>query len=224
MIYVYGIVDRPEVELGFQVGLEGARLEVRAAHPMAIRPIAAIVSFHDQLPRQARLDALQQHHRVLEAAMTNCTVLPTRFGTTFADVGALERALTARQDQLAGLLGMLHGKVELAVRTRVSSQSGDRDDALDERVDRLFSALASQATAAVVNRREPGTMTAAFLVPEDAVQSFQQATARIIGDRPAVRASLTGPWPPYSFTDTAVLNDQMSRRPETASLAVLPHG
>jgi hypothetical protein len=198
MIYVYGIVDKPDLDLAAQPGLDDAPVEV-----LAVRNIAALGSFHTSLAPEARLDSLRQHHRVVEAAMAGGTVVPARFGTLFADRYALDEVLTERRDQLAPLLRELSGKVELALRARVCAAPGAGGGAPDELLDRMFGTLARQSVSYVFSRRGPGTRCAAYLVAKDDVPSFQQSTARLMGGHPTVQASLTGPWPPYSFTDVA---------------------
>jgi hypothetical protein len=208
MIYVYAIVSEPRLALGSLAGLAGAPVEV-----LDLSRIAALFSCHDGFPPEAAIDALQRHHRVVEAAASTGTVVPTRFGTTFRGLDDLEQVLIARQDRLAGLLRALRGKVELALRMCISPRIGAPDDVAKG----LLAQLASKAAATVINRREAGMTTAAFLVGGDEVSSFQRCTADLLGNRPEVRASLTGPWPPYSFNDPALLSGPMVSLPLAAA-------
>lgn len=195
MIYVYAIADDPDVPLGQQPGLDGSPVQV-----LVTGGLAAICSRHARIEPGAHLRALQQHHGVVEAAMSHCTVVPTRFGTSFSDDDALADLLWVRQVQLTRLLADLRGKVELALRIH-GVDGGPGDDSFDD----LHANLSGLAAAAVLSRRRADAMSAAYLVDRAGLPSFQRSSARIVGAHTKWRASLTGPWPPYSFVNATEL-------------------
>jgi hypothetical protein len=79
-----------------------------------------------------------------------------------------------------------------------------------ESAEAVHEALSAQADAAARHRPqdprlsgEPGTMllNGAYLVESRRAAEFADAVTDLAGHHPALRLTLTGPWPPYTFTD-----------------------
>src|SRR5215213_5037507 len=61
-----------------------------------------------------------------------------------------------------------------------------------------LAAIARTATKSVGTGSEL-VLSAAYLVPREAIDDFNAQVARLGGDHPDVTLACTGPWPPYSF-------------------------
>ncbi|HLL48148.1 MAG TPA: GvpL/GvpF family gas vesicle protein, partial [Longimicrobiaceae bacterium] len=79
-------------------------------------------------------DRLREHDGVVRAALRTATPLPLRFGTAFADEGALRAVLAERAAELLASLERVRGRVEMgatlgwdaaAARERVLAQRPD---------------------------------------------------------------------------------------------------
>lgn len=121
--YVYGIIDSAGAAPA-TAGVGGAPVRTLAGEGAA-----ALVS---ELPagelRLGREDMLAHAH-VLEAAVSEGTVLPLRFGVVMEADEVRERLLAARGEELADALRELDGKVELNVRVLY-----EQDDVMRELV------------------------------------------------------------------------------------------
>jgi hypothetical protein len=111
MIYVYAIVDDPDVQVTGLCGLSGAPVVL-----FALGPIAAVGTFHDALELEEEADVLCRHDQVAAALMPRCTVAPTRFGTVVFDGYRLREMLRLQESHLIDMLAGLRGKAELALR------------------------------------------------------------------------------------------------------------
>lgn len=123
MLYLYGIVDcrqPPELmPLGF---------EERAPDIAPYDGFAAVTGYLRQGRPPADEVHLRKHHWVLDAFMARCTVLPARFGSTFAGLEELNAYLASRRSAHAGDLQRLRGQIELGVRVaRLAAPRRDSD-------------------------------------------------------------------------------------------------
>jgi len=69
----------------------------------------------------------------------------------------------------------------------------------------VYELLASHANASRLDDEpddRPGT-SAAFLVPRDRIVSFRKIVGEVANAHPELALLCTGPWPPYSFVETA---------------------
>jgi len=110
--YVYGVCRGGSELPGDLTGINGAPLERVAGDG-----IDAIVSRLPDEDLELRRDAMTEHARVLEAALTHGTVLPMRFGVVMdGDTAVTRDLLEAHGDELRHQLTELNGKVELRIR------------------------------------------------------------------------------------------------------------
>jgi hypothetical protein len=110
-VWVYAVAERPDLPLPPERGMDGAALEGVPAGDLL-----AVVSRHDQPPRELGADAFWAHERVVERVMADRAVLPMRFNSTQPDDATLQSALLARHDELRAALERVRGRVELGVR------------------------------------------------------------------------------------------------------------
>jgi hypothetical protein len=125
MIYVYAIVDDPDVPVTGLCGLGGMPVVL-----FALGPIAAVGTFHDALELEEEADVLCRHDQVAAALMPRCTVAPTRFGTVVFDGYRLREMLRQQESHWIDMLAGLRGKAELAL--RASSPRGSMSTAGEE--------------------------------------------------------------------------------------------
>lgn len=218
MIWVYAIVDRPDLPVPRRRGLAQAPLD-----GVAVGRLLAVVTRHAHTPGDPGPDALWAHERVVERLMADRAVLPMRFNSTQPDDAALEAALAARHDALAIALDHVRGRVELGVRAVALSGNGvpapappppatGRDWLLgrlenNRRDERLAAAVHDPLAAlAVAARRRPPAapgevLRAAYLVDRGSLARFGGAVERLQRTLGGVAILCTGPWPPYSFVE-----------------------
>jgi len=110
-MYVYAITDEPELPLPATPGLGGASLA-----SLADRDVTAVVSSLETRHVQPMEAHLWHHEMVVEALMTDRTVLPVRFGTVLASEAAVMRALAVHYADFVAGLQRVRGKVELGLR------------------------------------------------------------------------------------------------------------
>lgn len=132
MIYLYAITDRPDIPLPALTGLE------QAARPKSYpyRDIAAVISHTTTAAPSPVETNLWQHEGVLEALMTDHTILPVRFGTVLTDEAALKDVLETHYADFAAGLKQVCGRVELSLRVlwenEVSRGVGGRKDKCED--------------------------------------------------------------------------------------------
>ena len=150
-------------------------------------------------PGDLSADLLWQHENLLEKLMEDRDLLPVRYGTVLTDEDAAARALVERHAELARALERVRGAVELSLRVAATE---DVPWPLAHRaVHRPLSLLARDSTERP--RRAAGElMRAAYLVDRTAVSGFVDRVARIQLSHPELRLLCTGPWPPYSFSES----------------------
>ncbi len=224
--YLYAIIDRPEMPLPAQLGLDDAALAL-----IIWQDIGAVISSHDGEPPPASADALWRYEAVLEALMEGRTVLPVRYGTMLPSARAVTDMLRRDCRQFTEDIGRMQGQVEIGVRfVPLAVGAEDMSAApkgpiapsgtvylmtkLAEAQDRQRRHAAAMDTAralhailkrlATASRFDAETadrdwIAAAFLMPQDATETFRQAVCRLAKAHPKLALLCTGPWPPYSF-------------------------
>lgn len=202
MIRLYGAVDQPDAS---ELAFEDATVLYAAGSVACIGRRCA--SYELEPDRQTLTD----HNALLRSLMSVCTVVPFRFNTVVVDSDQFHAALDVRASDLAELLSWLRGRVELAVRAgapspaRRCARSGreylHRIPAAHSSFHRLLSTRAVASTASCDSHH---ALKASYLVDRGETDDFcrQVAVAAESLPRPA-DVSVTGPWPPYSFTDVA---------------------
>ena len=115
MIYLYAIIDRPGGVLPSLAGLENAPLS-----EIVYQDIAGVYTLFPADKESTTLAAneenLWKHEAVLEALMTGHSVLPLRFGTTFAGDSVLLALLQDKYASFSDNLLRVLGCVELSLR------------------------------------------------------------------------------------------------------------
>lgn len=115
MIYVYAIIDRPEVDLPALTGLQDTSLV-----SLACQEIAAVYSPIISSGRSPEIEQtgpnVWKHEEVLEALMTAHTVLPVRFGEIFSNDTAVSGMLSAHYAEYWASMLRVRGRVELSLR------------------------------------------------------------------------------------------------------------
>ena len=154
----------------------------------------------------AMMTLVHRHHDVVLEAFRHGAVLPLRFATMLPDDEAAQQLLRTCHDEAVVNLAALAGHREWGVRIRrpdtapADGISGTDYLALRRRErgggDQVHRQLAHHASRTAV--RQPGefSLDAVYLVAESAEDEFLAAVDRIVGS-----VQLTGPWPPYSFSE-----------------------
>jgi hypothetical protein len=159
---------------------------------------------HPPAPDEA---ALREHDAVIATLMEAGAVLPMRFGTVVPTEQDVIDLLATRQDELHEQLRHVRGRVEMGVRAPweggpiVAASGGEFMRAKAERraaarraAADLHEPLTQLAIDSVLrlNPREDTLFSAAYLVAREDIDSFAHRAGR--------RATVTGPWAPYSFS------------------------
>jgi len=198
MIHVYAFVDGL-TGLPGRPGVEGAVLEeIRASG------VVAVISRHSAPASGDPRAAAVAHGLVVEALRSAAeSVLPARFGESFAGEAELGEAVAASGERIRAALELVRGCVELGVRltpagTVVAASSGRAYlearraqtsvvSALDERLETFTRAVASGAGERV------------YLVESASAPAAVEAVHAFAAAHPDVSVVCTGPWAPYSF-------------------------
>lgn len=204
MIRLFGIVDDP-----------GAAARLLADPTITVipaGPIAAVGRSEDSQPVAAQVsdEELLIHDGLLQRLMQVCTVVPFRYGSSADDAAWVSWWMRRREDQLVRLLATLHGRVELAVRARTRPVRAHGAEAPATSAAHLHRSLAEGADAAEAVTDTDG-LRGSYLVPAGAVDDFCRH-ARLVSERmESVDAmSVTGPWPPYSFSSAGSIEQAMT--------------
>lgn len=213
MLYLYALVEHLD-DVGDLRGIQGERLELRrwqstlvVAGEVATKPSIApdVLRAQDALVRtlHQRADAL----------------LPMRFGTTSADVEAMERSLQASPGLLEKLAAV-RGCEQMTLRVLGAPPPADAPveataatsgtEYLMARVRRRqpSPALRSLADCARELARDvrveagmhPGVLGSVYhLIARGAGCAYRDAVARAANELPELRVLVSGPSPPYAF-------------------------
>jgi Gas vesicle synthesis protein GvpL/GvpF len=214
VLYLYALTERPTALPDIR-GLDETELAVER-----VGEIDAVVSEVDRARVDPSENAVLDHARVVDSlAQANDAVLPARFGRGFADAAALRTAIGDRSADLEPALARVRGCLELAVRVlapvgaappvaasgrdymRARLDDQQRTERLAEELHQPLSALARAATKSVGATPEL-VLSAAYLVPREALEDFKGRVAELGADHPELTLACTGPWPPYTFATT----------------------
>jgi hypothetical protein len=201
MVLLYGVTDG---QLAAQLGdgLAGGRLR-----HLTYRHLSAVVSDIDRAPIPGG-QTLWAYESVIERLMDSCTLLPARFGATATGEREITDMLVARRVELTAALERVRCAVEFAVHAAPPTTITDSTDSTDGegpgtaylrrrlseqvRTRELATEVRAVAGDLVRAERTGSTGSVAYLVVQSAAEDFVQRTT-------AVGATVTGPWPPYSF-------------------------
>jgi hypothetical protein len=195
-VVLYGIAD------AFAPASSGPGLAGRPLRSVTTAELAAVVSdLEDGRAPVADELSLWEYEEVLERLMANATIIPARFGTVAQDDLEIAATLAARHSEFIETLVRVHEAVEFAVRAPDPIgpwQNRDTDrpgtayiERLRER-DRRIRELDADADRLIRARRRTARGNA-YLVGRGTAWEFVQHARRL-------DLTVTGPWPPYSFT------------------------
>jgi hypothetical protein len=189
--------------------------------------LAVIVSEHsDEDARRMDQTAQRDHARVIADCFKHSTVLPFRFGTTFADDDALRRSVRSNQRHFTANVERLRGKAEMHLKVVVDDTAAgciQRDmtvgqqylsslresatrqrerqskaRALSVQMHRMFLPIAEEITC---KRMDSGKMLLdiAHLIDHKTVERYQNKYSSATHELKDCQMQLSGPWPPYHF-------------------------
>jgi len=170
------------------------------------------------------------HHRVISKVAGTGPVLPLRLATIYADDETIANLLLKRWAELTIRLESLRNTQEWDVKVYLKPWKGADDEVwLDPATADLASAddispwTALEACAEEINqkltrisvaaRRRPSPLPSladdsgwivlrcAYLVDTEHAARFTEIVTSVTVGHSALRAAVTGPWPPYSFAD-----------------------
>jgi hypothetical protein len=209
---------------GPEAGIRGRPLEQIAAGELGLW-----ATLWDGEPTLSRDDAFA-HHDLVAVLCDAGPCLPVRFGTWLADAEAARRSLEAEQDRYAAAVDRLADRREVAVtllwqdaaptegRGHAVAPSGraflerqraahavtdERRKAGDAFAARLAADLAVDQ-ADVRHESCPSAEVAlsmSLLATRDEAEALKARATVAAGAIDGVRAVVSGPWPPYSFTE-----------------------
>lgn len=163
------------------------------------------------------------HHKVIASTASAGPVVPLRLATTYPDDATIRTLLAARRAELTEMLQDFTGRQEwgvkvyvepLAVAARPACETGREwrwvtAEAWVEKIGQALSAIA------VATRRHPSpdpvpgdqagwlALHGAYLLSAERSAEFGEIVQALAAEHDALRADVTGPWPPYSFADRA---------------------
>lgn len=222
MLYVYGIIDVADFEILPREGFDDGDVV-----PVPCATFAAAVSSLPSGSIAPTPGNVRHHERVLEKLMAIGTVLPMRFGMLCPDSDSLRHSLMDRIERVSADLKRLRGKVEMGLRLaepggeepfaatagkgegrgtaylRDRLQNHHREIARAREAERLTDVL-HQALGPVIEAIgcEPGAPSGyrvSCLIARERIPEFAASWQRFAAGHPHLAASMSGPWPPYSF-------------------------
>ncbi len=191
---VYGEVAGPRVEPSAEnLWQHEAVVESVMRRCEAVLPVRFGMTFGDEVALE---DTIARHGAVLATGLERvrgCVEMGVRVVSREAKEAEAISPNSAPADRSgrAYMLARLEDE-----RRRRASQS--RAEAIGDALDAGLSPLARDGT----RRLLPGPqvlLTAAYLIPRDASESFTSRARSPAGEHPDVRIVCTGPWPPYHF-------------------------
>lgn len=215
-LLVYAVGER-EVEL---LGAHG--LDARPLKAIEHDDLTMIVTEHEVAPVAVTEENLRRYEEVVEFLMEKQTVLPARFGTTFAEPEGSVAVLRERREEFKTGLDGVRDAVELGVQARSHSDEIARSAPLAQEQSRagtsyLNSRLLLQRTSSQIEARlrplrdlswrsrvatlpRSGLAFAgAYLVRRPLVERFVLRAGELAEQLENADLEVTGPWPPYSF-------------------------
>ncbi|GLK71402.1 GvpL/GvpF family gas vesicle protein [Ancylobacter dichloromethanicus] len=223
MLYLYAILELPPPTKPLPAGIGGVAPLFVTSRDLACAATETADTTISPEPSQ-----IWRHQEVVAALMEGRPVLPLRFGTVVEDAGACQRLLARHHDALCAQLERVRHCVEFAL--RVAGLPEMADPALDPvsistgsgpgathlrtlaRRERGWPAstetfphegLAAHAAEQLLWACSPSQpdLRASFLVRRQNASSFLDDVAVLQRLRPDLGVTVTGPWPPYSFSD-----------------------
>lgn len=198
MILLHAVVPRNGATVGLQRVVAG--------------DVAVLYEECDQAPSRERDAVLAHGARILELAADG-PVLPMRYGTAVADVSDLAAVVEDNAPTWQRRLDALHGQVELLVHVQVDGEAQRSDGETGRSYLRRRSAVlgardrAVQAVGTILGawphqlRPLPDGKRVAVLVGREVTAPARAALEAWAADQPDIGIVVTGPWPPFSFSE-----------------------
>ena len=188
---------------------------------------AVIVSEHAE-EDAARFDqkAARDHAAVIAECFRHATVLPFRFGATFADDDALRRSVRSNQRQFQANVERLRGKAEMHLKLLVDDtcpgntvrnlavgqqyltslresatrqrERQSRARALSVQMNRMFLPIEEEISCKRIDSNKM-LLDIAHLIDGKTVERYQNKYSSATIQMKECRMQLSGPWPPYHF-------------------------
>lgn len=195
-IYVYGIVNNSDIELGIK-GLKNKPIE-----KIVFKDIAALVSSYPDLQPILREEEAMQHADTLKNITKKTTVIPTSFGTVFLEKEILETVLSKSYQAIKEALKLIDGKIELGVKA-VKTQLDIEYDGAGQEILEFLNKL-SVKSAKGDNFSDRLLLNYSFLVEKNKFLEFSEAVAKLEEKHKNLKFIYTGPWPAYSFVNIKI--------------------
>lgn len=164
------------------------------------------------------------HHRVIASLAEESPVLPVRLATVYPDDATVHRKLAQRHAELAVMVESFRGTQEWGLKVYVDpygelvEPAGGSGVPTPEPLWVQAEACAEEigqalSDIAVATRRRPApdprfgadsgwmVLNGAYLLETDRAGEFAEIVASVTAEHAALRADVTGPWPPYSFAE-----------------------
>jgi Gas vesicle synthesis protein GvpL/GvpF len=169
------------------------------------------------------------HHEVIAWLAEDLPVLPLRLATVYPDDATIRLLLAERHTELSVLLESFRGTQEWGVKVYVQPWAdGAECDPFTDATSEPGSLLAMEplwakaeacaedigqalSDIAVATRRRPSpdprfgddsgwmVLNGAYLLDVERADEFAEIVASVAAEHAALRADVSGPWPPYSF-------------------------
>lgn len=226
MLYLYAILESPPPQKALPAGIGGAVPLFVESHGLACAASEAADATIAPEPSQ-----IWRHQEVVAALMEGRPVLPLRFGTVVADAAAGLRLLARHHAELSAQLDRVRHCVEFALRVAGFAEHADPSLDAGPLAGPLAGAGPGASHLRTLVRRERGwpassdafphgtlnthaqsrllwarspsqpDLRASFLVQRRSAAAFLADVAALQRLRPDLGITVTGPWPPYSFSD-----------------------
>ncbi|HQS10363.1 MAG TPA: GvpL/GvpF family gas vesicle protein [Xanthobacteraceae bacterium] len=223
MLYLYAILESPPPTIPMPTGIGGGT-------PMFVEACGLACAVSDIADATIAPNAAHvlRHQEVVGALMEGRTMLPLRFGTLTEDAAACRHLLTRHHDVLSTQLDRVRHCLEFALRVAGLPEIPDPATGPLSRLDGRgpgashlrtlarrergwpsstaefpHDGLATHATDRLLWARSPSQpdLRASFLVLRAFASSFLADVSALQHLRPDLGITVTGPWPPYSFSD-----------------------
>jgi hypothetical protein len=223
MLYLYAVLESPPPATPMPSGIGGGA-------PVFVDSCGLVCAASETPAATIPPDSAHvwRHQEVVGALMKGGPVLPLRFGTLTEDAAACRRLLTRHHDVLRAQLDRVRHCLEFALRVAGLPEMADpatgpmprpaeigpgaahlRTLARRERgwpsstAEFPHDGLTAHAADRLLWARSPSQpdLRASFLVPRAYASSFLADVSTLQHLRPDLGITVTGPWPPYSFSD-----------------------
>ena len=223
-LYVYCLAENIDALATSVSGISGARVQL-----IKIDDFSFLVSEFDGEGVPVTRDHALAHAAVVSSVLNETTPLPLRFGTV-ASEEKLRSYVTTHREALKAKLAQVRGCVEMSVKiiwntdwTESVSEKNDlgpgaaflrakRREILGgerraEQARQVASWLQEQVRPLVRQEEvslcptEKLIVAAAHLVPREEVAPYRERLAEARKIRPELHFLVSGPWPPYSFSN-----------------------